>query len=70
MPLSNLVKVVLIDWKWKELGGVRIYMEEVRWPSPEILGCYLKNIFPNILSNTFLDFISDVGVTDHKEYDW
>ena len=44
-------------------------MEGVRWPSPEILGCYLKNIVPNILSNTFLDFISDVGVTDHKEYD-
>ena len=40
-------------------------MEEVRLPSPEILDCYLKNIFPNMLSNTSLDFILDMGVADH-----
>ena len=28
-----------------------------------------KNIFLNILSNTSLDFISDMGVTDRKHYD-
>ena len=44
-------------------------MEEVRSPSPEIQDCYLKNMFPNKLSNTSLDFISDMEVTDHKHYD-
>ena len=29
----------------------------------------LKNVFLNMLSNTFLDFISDMGVTDHRHYD-
>ena len=38
-------------------------MEGVRSPSPEIYNCYLKTIFPNMLSNTFLDFITDMGVT-------
>ena len=41
-------------------------MERVRLPSPEIQGCYLKNIFPSLLSKTFSDFISDMGVTDHR----
>ena len=27
------------------------------------------NIFPNMLLNTSLDFISDMEVTDHKHYD-
>ena len=40
-------------------------MEEVRSPSPETQDWYLKNIFSDMLSNT-LDFISDMGVTDHK----
>ena len=40
-------------------------MEGVRSPSPEIWDYYLKNIFPNMLSNISLDFILDVGVTDH-----
>ena len=44
-------------------------MEEVRLPNPEIWNCHLKNIFPNMLSNTSLDFISDMGVTDHKHND-
>ena len=35
-------------------------------PGPEIWDCYLKNIFPNLLSKIFSDFISDMGVTDHK----
>ena len=39
-------------------------MEGVRSPSP-----YLKNIFLNILSNTYLDFISVKEVTDHRHYD-
>ena len=43
-------------------------MEEVRLPSPETQDCYLKNIFPNMLSNTPLDFISDMEVTDRKHY--
>ena len=44
-------------------------MEEVRSLSREIWDWYLKSIFLNILSNTTLDFISDMGVTDHKHYD-
>ena len=44
-------------------------MEEVRSLSREIWDSYLKSIFLNILSNTTLDFISDMGVTDHKHYD-
>ena len=44
-------------------------MEGVRSPSPEIQDCYLKDIFPSILSNTSLDFISDMGVTDDRHYD-
>ena len=39
-------------------------MEGVRSPSP-----YLKNILLNILSNTYLDFISVKEVTDHRHYD-
>ena len=44
-------------------------MEEVSLPSPEIWDCYLKNIFPNMFSNTSLDFVSDMEVTDHKHFD-
>ena len=45
-------------------------MEGVRSPSPEIQNCYSKNKkFPNILSNIFSDFISDMEVTDHRHYD-
>ena len=44
-------------------------MEGVRSPSPEMLDCYLKNIFSKMLSNTSLDFISDMGVTYHRHYD-
>ena len=38
----------------------------IRSPSPEIYGCYLRDIFPNMLSNIFSDFISDKGVTVHR----
>ena len=31
---------------------------------------YFNKHFPHILSNTPLDFISDMGVTDHRPYDW
>ena len=44
-------------------------MEGVRSLSPEIQDFYLKNVFPNMLSNTSLDFISDMGVTNHRHYD-
>ena len=44
-------------------------MEGVRSPSPEIQDCYLEKIFPSMLSNTSLDFILDMGVTDHRHYD-
>ena len=44
-------------------------MEEVRSASPEICGCYLKNIAPNMFPNTSLDFISDMRLTDYKHYD-
>ena len=43
-------------------------MAAVRSPSPEIQGWYLNNIFPNMLPNTFSDFISDMGVTVHRHY--
>ena len=35
-------------------------MEEARSSRPEIQDCYLQNIFLNMLSNTTLDFISDM----------
>ena len=44
-------------------------MEGFRSASPEIHNCYLKNIFPNMLSNTISDFILDIGVTDHRHSD-
>ena len=44
-------------------------MEGVRSPSPGIEDFNLKNIFPNMLSNTFSDFISDVGATYRRHYD-
>ena len=44
-------------------------MEGVRSPSPEIQDYYLKNIFPNMSSDTSLDFISGMGLTDHRHYD-
>ena len=44
-------------------------MEEVRSSSPEKQDCRLKNVFRNMLSNTILDFISDMDVTDYKHYD-
>ena len=44
-------------------------MERVRSPSPEFKDCYLKKNFPNLLSNTFSDFIPDMVVTDHRYYD-
>ena len=44
-------------------------MEGARLPSTEREDCYLKNIFPNKLSNTFSEFISDMGITDHRHYD-
>ena len=30
---------------------------------------YLKNIFPTMLPNTYLDHFSDMEVTDHRHYD-
>ena len=39
-------------------------MKKVRLPSPEIQDRHLKKKFPNMLSNTYLDFISDIEVTD------
>ena len=44
-------------------------MEGVRSSSTEIQDRYLKNIFLSIFSNTSLDFILDMGVTDHRHYD-
>ena len=44
-------------------------MERVRSPSPEVYDWYLKSIYPNIFSNTSLDFISDMVVIDHRDYD-
>ena len=44
-------------------------MEGVRSPSAEIEDCYLKTIFPNMLPDKFLYFISDMGVTDPRYYD-
>ena len=44
-------------------------MKGVRSSSPEIQDCFLKNIFPNMVSNTSLDFTSDIGETDHRHYD-
>ena len=44
-------------------------VEGVRSPIPEKYDCNLKNIVPSMLSNNFSDFISDMGVTDHIDYD-
>ena len=45
-------------------------VEGVRSPSPEIFDSYLKNSFqiPYVVKH-FLDFISDMGVTEHRHYD-
>ena len=43
-------------------------MEGVRSPSPETKNSFLKNFFLDMLSNTSFDFISDMGVTDHRHY--
>ena len=40
-------------------------MEEIRLPIPELQVCYLKKIFRRMLPNTSLDFILDMGVTEH-----
>ena len=49
---------------------IEIYITEgIRSPSPEIQDYYLKNIFPSMFSNTYSDFISDMVVTDHTQYD-
>ena len=45
---------------WKELGCL---VQKYRFAN-------LKKFFPDMLSNTFLDFISDMGVTGHRHYDW
>ena len=42
-------------------------MEGASLPGPEMQDCNLKNIFPNKF-NTFPDFISDMGVIDHRHY--
>ena len=44
-------------------------VERVKSPSPEKYDCNLKNIVPIMLSNNFSDFTSDMGVTDHIDYD-
>ena len=44
-------------------------MEGVRLPSPEIWGWYLKIFFLICCQTHFFDFVSDVGVTDHRQYD-
>ena len=43
-------------------------MEGIRSPSPDIKNSFLKNIFLDMLSNTSLDLISDMGATDHRHY--
>ena len=52
--------------KWCKLSALieNYIMGAVRSPSPKIYDYYVKNIFLNMLSNTFSDFISDMGVTD------
>ena len=52
-PLSNLPKVVLIDWKLNYEGV---------WLPRDF---YSRIIFPNLLSKTSLDFILAMGVNDH-----
>ena len=44
---------------WRELG--RLVQKDMI--------ANLKNIFLDMLSNTYLDFISDMEVTDHRHYD-
>ena len=56
----ELQKKSFIEPRWLKIT----FMEGVRSLSP-----YLKNIFLNILSNTYLDFISVMEVTDHRHYD-
>ena len=44
-------------------------MELLRSPSPGAQDYYFKKSFPNMLSNTVSDFISDMGVTYQRHYD-
>ena len=61
----------VLYWSCRKLNTLNenYIMEGVTLSSPEVLNFYLKSIFPNKLSNTFLDFISNLGVTDHRHYD-
>ena len=61
-----------LNWTCRKLSSFieNYIMEGVRSPSPETQDCYLKNIFPSMLSNISLDLISVMGVTDHRHYDW
>ena len=53
----HLLKIRL----WKELGRlVQKYRIAINF--------FFKN-FPNMLSNTFSNFISDMELTDHRNYD-
>ena len=57
--IETYIDVFYPNW-WKLSALIEnCIMEGVRSP----------NIFPNMLWNTFLDFVSDTGVTDHRHYD-
>ena len=66
----DLKNKVLYRTCWKLYPLIENYiMERVRSSSPEVYDWYLKSIYPNIFSNTSLDFISDMVVIDHRDYD-
>ena len=55
--LNNLCWLSTLARLWKELGCL-----------VQNTGLLFKKKFPNMLSNTFLDFISDMGVADHRHH--
>ena len=58
--LSNLSKVILINSK--------LHFGRSQVAQSRIWDCYIRDICPNILSNTLSDFISDMRVTDHRHF--
>ena len=57
----SLVTCHLINWKLQYERSKVIYSRNI--------GLLFKNISPSMLSNISSDFISDMGVTDHRHYD-